>query len=242
MKRISTIILAMAACLPAQQASTPDYVAKMIPVHYVDVDRLDDLLRMNGVNIRADAGLHVLVVSGRPDVVAAIEEMVKKLDVPPPAQREFELTGYLVSGSIQQRADEIPADLAPAVKQLHNLFNYKSYRVMDIFFIHAGPSGRGGEPFRNQSTSGILPGTNSQYDFAYNDANVTGTTVHLSELRLTIMTPTSERNAKGAPISRNVGIHTSVDVPEGQRIVVGKSSVPGGDDCLILVLSVKLLK
>jgi hypothetical protein len=45
-----------------------------------------------------------------------------------------------------------------------------------------------------------------------------------------------------AAVYRSMGIKTSIDVPEGQKIVVGKSSVPGGDDALILVLSVKIVK
>jgi Bacterial type II/III secretion system short domain len=251
--RIPAFIFALAAGLPMWAQPTPD-VARMIQIHYVDVNRLEDLLRMNGVMIRADAGMHVLVVSGRPDVVAAIDEMVKKLDVPPAPQPEFELTGYLVSGSSQSRNDEIPNDLAAAIRQLHGLFSYKSYRLIDTFFIHAG------SPFRHESTSGTIPGSDSDYDFAYDDASVSGTTVHLTELRLNIQPRTLARLGRGAVatagadglaaaaggrgpfLNRTFGIHTSLDVPEGQKIVVGKSSVPGGDDALILVLSVKLIK
>jgi hypothetical protein len=41
---------------------------------------------------------------------------------------------------------------------------------------------------------------------------------------------------------REVGIHTDVDLPEGQKVVVGKSSYSGADDALILVLSVKFVE
>jgi hypothetical protein len=238
--RIVWTALAAATLVRAQQAGPAEITPRMIQVHYVNVDRLRELVSIPGVSVKADGSMHVLVVSGRTDAVAAIEEMVKKLDVPPPAQPEFELTGYLVSGSIQARADEIPTDLAPAVKQLHNLFAYKSYRVMDTFFIRSGSANF--SPTGSPSTSGILPGTNSEYNFTYRDSLVAGGSVHFGELRLDVATPTTERNKDGRIVNRNVGIHTSVDVPEGQKVVVGKSSFTGGDEALILVLSVKIIK
>jgi hypothetical protein len=237
LRRVVWIALTLAALASAQPATSTENVPRMIPVHYVNVDRLRDLVSVPGVSVKSDTGMSVLVVTGRPDAVAAIEEMVKKLDVPPPAQPEFELTGYLVSGSLQSRADEVPGDLAPAVKQLHGLFAYKSYKVIDTFYVRGGAS-RQSTP----SASGVLPGTNSQYDFNSSDVRVSGTTVHFNDLHLVIETPTNERNKEGRIIYRNMGIKTSIDVPEGQKIVVGKSSVPGGDDALILVLSVKIVK
>ena len=43
-------------------------------------------------------------------------------------------------------------------------------------------------------------------------------------------------------MTRDVGIRTAVEVPEGQMVVVGKSNFTGGDDALILVLSVKVIQ
>jgi hypothetical protein len=242
--RVLVPALMFAALACAQQTSTQDVsrdVPKLIPVRYVNVLRLRDLVSIPGVSVKADEGMRVLVVSGRPDAVAAIEEMIKKLDVAPPAQPEFELTGYLVAGSIQIRPDDIPTDLVPAVKQLHALFNYKSYRIVDTFLMHGGgitARGMGQSP----SLSGMLPGSSSSYDFGYYEGTVSGASAHFTDLRLDIHTPTGERNKEGQIVNRTVGIRASIDVPEGQKIVVGKSNYTGGDDALVLVLSVKIGK
>lgn len=245
MRRILSIALAVAGLACAQQAETVKITRRIIPVHYVNVDHLANLVSVPGMSVKSDSQMGVLVVSGPEDAVATIEEMVKKLDVPPPTPvlTSLELTGYLVSGSSQVHADEIPADLNAAVRQLHSLFSYKSYHVMDTFVIRgtASPERRNS----GASTSGILPGTNSEYNFSYSAAvMVPGSprSLRLNNLSLFINTPTGIHNEKGNAVMRSVGIHADVDIPEGQKVVVGKSNFTGGDDALILVLSAKILE
>ena len=246
--RIRSIVwmaLSLAAITQAQDYSDK-VTPKIIPVRYANVGRLSQLVQIPGVSVRADDQMRVLVVSGRPDAVAAIEEMVKKLDVPPTAEPtgpSFELSGYLVSGTSQSHADEVPADLNSVVKQLHSIFPYKSYRVMETLVLRASPTRPGGQS--NSSTSGILPGTNSEYNFGYFSASMPSEptrSIRLNGLNLTIRTPTSEHNQQGYLVSREAAIHTDVDLPERQKVVVGKSSYSGADDALILVLSVKFVE
>jgi hypothetical protein len=247
--RISSILwaaLAFAALTNAQDNADKVATPKIIPVRYVNVNHLRELVAIPNVSVKADDQMRVLVVSGRPDAVAAIEEMVKKLDVPPtadPTGPNFELSGYLVSGTSQGRADEVPPDLNGVVKQLHSLFPYKSYRVMETLVMRASASPQNRSS--NASTSGILPGTNSEYVFGYFTATMPSgpsRSIRLGGLFLNVRTPTSERNKDGEPIRREVGIHTDVDLPEGQKVVVGKSNYSGADDALILVLSVKFVE
>jgi len=240
MKKIIWTALALAALAFAQDK---EVAPKVIPIHYVNVNRLAQLINnIPGVSVKADETMHVLVISGRPDGVAAIEEVIKKLDVPEPKSPDFELTGYLVTGSPQVRPDDVPADLNATVKQLHGLFSYKSYRVLETFVLRGGT--QRGDRFTNGSTSGILPGTTSDYSFYYQNAIVANTTprsVHLMNMRLNIQTPTTYRNKNGELEHRSVGISNDIDIPEGQKVVVGKSNFTGGDDALILVLSAKIL-
>jgi hypothetical protein len=238
--------LAFAALAAAQDYSDKVTPPKIIPVRYANVNHLRELVAIPNVSVKADDQMRVLVVSGRPDAVAAIEEMVKKLDVPPTAEPtgpSFELTGYLVTGTNQSRSDDVPADLNGVVKQLHSLFAYKGYRVMETLIMRASPTRPG---YSSQSsTSGVLPGTNSEYFLAYNAATVpAGPTrsIRLSGMYLSIRTPTSERDKEGKIVTREASIRTDVDLPEGQKVVVGKSNYSGADDALILVLSVKFVE
>src|SRR5271170_1700941 len=122
----------------------------IIEVKYADVNRLADLLRpMFNANIKADSSLHVMGVSGPPDLVAAVGAAIQKLDVPLSAEPDVELTVYLISGVAQGPAtDDVPPELASTVKQLHALFAHKSYKLSDTLVLR----GRTGRPFNGRET------------------------------------------------------------------------------------------
>src|SRR5262249_53765435 len=153
--------LALAQEKPSTPAP-PKFVQKIIEVRYADADRVSALLLGTpGLMVKADKSLHALVVYGSADAVAAVEEMVRKLDVAPP---NIEMTVYLISGSAQAGNEDLPKELAPTLKQLHALFPYKTYRLLESF-VQRSRDGREG------STSGALPG-NASYEFHYRSATV----------------------------------------------------------------------
>ena len=148
-----------------------------------------------------------------------------------------ELTVYLLSGSPQGSADDVPQDLAPTVKQLHGIFAYKSYKLTESFMLR----GRSG----NASTEGILPGNNLRYRFGYNRLRISGETprtVHVDGLQLNLSgAPVTTRDGKERS-DRVASIYTDLDIREGQKTVVGKSSVSSSGDALILVIVPKVVE
>ena len=180
MRRLLWTLIGAAALVCAQEKKEPQrekISQKFIEVKYADANRIASLIQTPGVSIRSDDSMHAIIVLGTSETVAALEDMVKKLDVAPP---NVELTVYLVSGSSQGAADELPQDLASAAKQLHGLFQYKRYRMLESFVLR-GRDGREG------NTSGILPGSSSAYDFRYRSATVSGGTprvVHINGMGL----------------------------------------------------------
>src|ERR1700683_1207800 len=158
----------------------------IIEVKYADPSRLVDLLRQTyNANMRSDSALHVIGVSGPPDLVAAVSAAIQKLDVPLSAGPDVELTVYLISGVAQGPGpDDVPQELASTVKQLHGLFAYKSYKLSDTLVLR----GRSGRPYngRETETEGMLPGTtNLTYHLAYNSLEVSlgdPRTVHINGL------------------------------------------------------------
>jgi len=238
----------MAAAAWAQEA--PKNTQTIIEVKYADVNRLASLLQpMFGVNIKADSSLHVIGVSGPPDQVAAIGAAIQKLDVPLSAEPDVELTVYLISGVAQgQATDDVPQELASTVKQLHALFAYKSYKLSDTLVLR----GRTGRPFngRDTETEGVLPGTaNLSYHLNYNSLEVSPgdpRTVHINGLGFSLLGPTvtttdKTKNMSIAQAQTPAKIFTDLDVKEGQKTVVGKSSVNSAGDALILVIVPKVV-
>jgi hypothetical protein len=245
-----TLGIGMLLIAPAAWAQEPPKNTQaIIEVKYADVNRLTDLLRpIYGGNIKADSSLHVIGVSGPTDLVAAITAAIQKLDVPLSAEPDVELTVYLISGVAQgQATDDVPQELASTVKQLHGLFAYKSYKLSDTLVLR----GRTGRPFNGAETQteGMLPGTtNLTYRLSYNSLEVSPgdpRTVHINALGFSLrgptVTTTSKDNVSTDHTQTPARIFTDLDVREGQKTVVGKSSVNSAGDALILVIVPKVV-
>jgi len=148
----------------------------------------------------------------------------------------IELTVYLLSGVAQgEAADDVPQDLVSTVKQLRSIFNYKSYKLTESFMLR-GRVGTGAK------AAGILPGgAGMNYEFQYGEVRVSSETPALFRITGLRIELTRPRRVGGQNIVDTVAsIHTDLDIREGQKTVVGKSSVTSTGDALILVIVPKL--
>jgi hypothetical protein len=156
--------------------------------------------------------------------------------------QNVELTVYLLSGSAQG-TDDVPQDLLSTLKQLHSVFAYKSYKLTESFVLR-GRSDQSSPTRRRASTNGILPGSGLRYVFGYDRLWVSGDpprTVHLDRLSLDL-NGAPVTTADGKQRSENVAnVESDLDIRDGQKIVVGKSSVNMGGDALILVIVPKVI-
>jgi hypothetical protein len=232
--------LVMLSALGWGQDAPPKIVQKLIQVKYVDANSVHNLLRNFAAggdwSMESDERLHVIALRGRPEIVAAFEEAIKKLDVAP---ADFELTVYLISSS-PQAGDQLPDALASTAKQLHGVFGYKGYTLLDSFVLRGRDGQRG-------TASGTISKDNksSTYSFQYERAAVTGEapkTVSLHNLNLNVRYHMGTFNKDGQPNYRDTGLNTDVDARDGQKIVVGKSDVNNGESPLILVVTAKVVE
>jgi hypothetical protein len=121
------------------------------------------------------------------------------------------------------------------MRQLHSVFAYKSYKLSESFILR----GRA----RTANTEGIVPGNGLHYRFGYVALRVSGDApraVHIDGLNLKL-TRTSIRAGK-EETETIASIYTDLDVRDGQKTVVGKSSLNIGGDALILVIVPKLVE
>jgi hypothetical protein len=233
--------LAMMSLLAWGQETPPKTVTvrKLIQLKYVSANRVRNLLRnYTNASVDADDNLHTIAVHGTDDMVVAFEEAVKKLDVPP---LDFELTVYLISAS-PQPGDHLPDALASTAKQLHGVFAYKGYDLLESFVLR-GRDGQGADGTQGGSADGTIK--NSTYSFRYNRASVQDSSpkiVNLQNLNLQVRMPTGMRNEKGQPEFKTTGVSTDIDIRDGQKVVVGKSDMNNGESPLILVVTAKVVE
>jgi hypothetical protein len=156
--------------------------------------------------------------------------------------KNVELTVYLLSGTLTGGgADDVPQDLASTVKQLHSLFSYKNYKLSESFILR----GRSGPQNQYAATEGVLPGSGLHYDFGYTRVRLSPEKpymVHIDRLHISLSTDLGY-GPDGKQRSRTVAsIGTDLDLGDGQKTVVGKSSINQSGDALILVIVPKVIE
>jgi len=216
-----------------------NWPVKMFQVKYADVNRLANLFRAFGATVQPDSDLRALSVRAPKEVLAAIEESLQRLDVAQPAAKNIEIDAYLLTASQQGLTGSVPPDLDPVVKQLKTIFNYRNFRLLGTLTLR-GRDGSGG------SVNGVLPAVS---------AESTRPTIYMFDMRsATIIPDSKERSVRIDQLDLRLNfalnkegnwdahIHTSIDVHEGQRVVVGKANIDNADNALILVLTARVIE
>ena len=231
------VVLPMMAQNEKEKTEGANWPVRMFQVKYADVGRLANLFRAFGATVQPDSDLRALSVRAPKEVLAAIEESLQRLDVPQPAAKNIDLNAYLLTASQQGATGNIPTELDPVVKQLKTIFNYHNFRLLGTLALR-GRDGSGG------STNGVLPAVladstrSTDYAFEMRSATVISDSkersIRIDGLGLRLNFALKEGNV-------NAQIHTSIDVHEGQKVVVGKANIDNADNALILVLTAKVI-
>jgi hypothetical protein len=231
MKRV---ICLLALCVSMLAQETP----KLIEVKNLDITQLSGFLMAFGVRYSGIPGSRLIALNGQKENVIAAEEAIKRMDVP---RKNIELTFQIIAATVQADAEKVPADLEPVVKQLKSAFLYQGYRVLETMFVRnrEGSYGR---------ATGVMPGPpggrKAFFSVEFRSSSIStdskGAVIHLERLQIGGRLPTGV-NAKGETDYQNAGIEADVDVREGQKAVVGKSSVDVKDGAIFMVVTAKVV-
>lgn len=225
----------------SQKTAPEDQTRKVIPLKYVAPSRAAHLLRVFGATVLDDDRLKVLTVAGSTSAVEAIEEAIKKLDVPPPPARGIEITAYFLLGTRQSvEGANLPKELDEVVNQLKRVLNYQGFRLLDNLLIRT----MDGE---NALVSGAATsqGERADFQFAFDDARILPEekvpTIRIHNLNFVMERPVETKQGVKPLPKTEAQIRTDIDLPEGLKVVVGKTSFYYPDNALVLVLTAKLV-
>ena len=159
-------------------------------------------------------------------------------------QRQIvELTVYLLSGVAQgDTADDVPSGSGRTVKQLRSIFNYKSYKLTESFMLRGrlgASASAAGHACRATQAYGMNSGT-ARYRLPRKLPPV----FQITGLNITLIkNGFYRRDSDGKSVPDILArITTDLDIREGQKTVVGKSSISSTGDALILVIVPKLVQ
>ena len=197
---------------------------------------------LGGEVVSTNEGNRILL-SGPKAAVDGTEALIKQLDVAAPPRKNLELTVYMVAASTQPSSGSpLPDALAPVTTQLRAVFPYKGFRLIDSFVLRAR-LGEGAE------TSGFIgqnaSGSRTVYGFKVRRLDMESQSekplIRVDGIRLSIRVPVVA-SPKGEISYIEATINTDVDLHEGQKVVVGKTSaLEGPDGALFLVISAKVV-
>jgi hypothetical protein len=240
MKRLAIILIALLAPLLAAEEVT----RKVVEVRYANPNAIRDMLANFGVDARADGRLKAIVLSGPANAVAQAEAAITKLDVPQPAEKNIEMLAYLVLASNDASTASEPADLAPAIKQMRSLFQYKSYRLLDTIWVRT----KEGEHIESTGMAPAAlkldPNFDPSYKLTANRATIISgdsKTVRFDGFDLWLTLRVARREAVSTE-GTYVRIGSSFDVREGQKVVIGKTNPAGADTAVIVVVTAKVVE
>ena len=259
MKRtVGSMCLLLAALLPVASAQQPpekprepQKVQRIIDVRHVDVQRLAGLISGFGVRVQPETTVRVLVLSGPREDVEAAEEAVRRLDVPSPAPVNIEVTVYMIAASGSgARGTALPAEFEALARQLKTGLGFQSYRLIDTMVVRTR-DGEGGEA---TGMAPVQPGAPAeaprmilQLKFAQAkiEAAATGRAIRIDRLRSGARVPFAYgTDAQGRPQWQfnETAINTDLDVREGQKVLVGKASVDGSNEAMVVALSARVVE
>jgi len=241
MKRVLLLlVLVWAPAVGQEPASRPDeQIQTVVTVKYIDPEALRNLLANFPIITRVDSRLRVITLSGTRSRVTTAEDAIKQLDVPAAAQKDIELTVYFVAASDQSNPSPggkpIPPDLQGTVSTLKTTFPFKTYEMLDTLSLRAR-SGVGAE-----STGQLSGGRLTTFRVNSASLEADGSMIRLDHLKAGLRIPHSLGEGKGDTYL-DTGISTDiVDVKEGQKLVVGRSSLDGPEKAMFLILIAKVV-
>lgn len=234
-----------------RNVAQPNWATKVIQVKYADVASLAEIIHPFSVThgvVSFNRDFKVLTITGDPETLNFMEETIKRFDVPPPSTKNIEITAYLLLGEESASGARVSNDLEGVIKQLKNVFPYSSFSLLDTFVIRCR-EGKGGK------ASGIAPSKSTEqsvrtlitleFDAVRLWEKGNSKSIRIDQLRMGEKIPLkSVGAAPNAYVNYTYvesGINTDIDLLEGQKIVVGKSTVDGSNNAIFLVLSARVV-
>jgi len=258
----SVCLVAAGARAQEQQKQTPaaednyvrekGFASEVFEVKNRDPLQLTSVLRPLGSGFRGaaltpNAEFGTISVRDFPENISAIREAIRRLDTPEPPRPAIEFHVHLLVGADDERAPrDLPAGLGDVVNQLRAALGHKNFSVMGSQVLR-GKEGRGDVYNKGVAALGLADAAAvSGYPVFYEyhlrsfslDSAAGPTRVQVEDFSMSLRVPLvlSPNNVT----YQDVGFRNPVALREGERVIVGTTSV--SDKSLVVVLSATTMK
>ncbi len=200
-----------------------------------------------GALVSPNPEFRTISVRDFPENIAVIEEAIRRLDTPEPSRPAVEFRVHMLVASNEAAVpNSYPAELADVVKQLQTTLGYKNFSLIGAQIV------RGKEGRSDNSNKGVAdlrmandtPANKNPVYYNYNLRSVSldnaggQTRVKIEEFVLDLKVPLWLGGDKMT--YESVGFRNPVTLREGERVVVGTTSV--GDKSVVVVITATTMK
>jgi hypothetical protein len=249
---------------PVSPADLKRFSVKLFELKYRDPISLNQALMAlgsgaKGTMMSPNPNLRTLTVRDFPENIAAIEDALKRLDVPekfnppnPPASLEFQL--HLIAASMTQSdKSALPKNLEPVVEQLKSTLKFTNYRYVSSALNRVSDRGKvessGVTGSLFPTPAGIANSPENPSFYQYNLSRITLTQdatgkeiILIDSFKFGVSVPIRIGSGGGNIQYRDIGLTTLLSLREGEMAVVGTANIGGSDEAIIVVISVKKVK
>jgi type II secretory pathway component GspD/PulD (secretin) len=200
-----------------------------------------------GAVVSPNDEFRTITVRDFPENIAVIEEAIRRLDTPEPARPGIEFRVHiLVASNDESAANRYPAELAGVVKQLQSSLGYKNFTLMGSQIVRS-KEGRGqnyNKGVADLRLTNDTPASKNPVFYSYNFNTVSleqsagPARVQIEDFSMDMKVPV--QTAPGQTTYEDVGFRNPVTLREGERVVVGTTSI--ADKSVVVVLSASTMK
>jgi hypothetical protein len=223
------------------QEKNPGLKSRVFEVKHRDPEDLSYAVRglssaVKGTNIAPSREFKTIVVRDFPENISAIEEALKRLDVPAPPKPDIELRMRVLFAA-PSGPGQYPADLEGVVKQLQATLNYKAYfQIASVLQRVKDGAGSGGKGVAQVAPPISSEASATQYSYGMEHVSLVAPpsggppTIQVRKFHFSV----------GNKTLGEADITTGVTLREGEKVVVGTAILK--DRAMVLVLSARVLK
>lgn len=229
-------------------------VSRIVKLEYGVTPKVHELVSMYGrggsggeIRIDLSESLGWIRVQGPTSQIDEFEQLIAEIDVAPV---NVEVTFYLMLSTDEARS-EVPASIRPAVSKILDTFGLNALTTIDILQMR-GSEGRDME-FESALPLSKLNLVDDMYQFARVGVDVKritasqyGDTNTFSfgdvQVNVSIQKAYSDPNGSRAQVQyRDIGakMQSSLDIREGQSVVLGKSNFDNTDRALFVIVQAR---
>jgi hypothetical protein len=248
---VAALLAAAPLVLPAmaraererEEPPPPGMKSRVFQIKHQDPENLVEALQpltsgRPGWMMRENDRLRTLTVRDFPENIAAIDQAIRRLDVPAPAKPDTELRIHLLLGAPAAGSGQYPGELEPVIKQLLATLSYKSYYLVATVTqrIRAG-GGASGKGQLVLAPPAVEVAGNGHFHYAVENLSLISppggpaTQVSVKKFKLEMEGPSSLGEAE---------MSTPLTLRDGEKVVVGTGSLR--NRAMIVVVAAKLVR